>query len=115
MPKHQRKDINMTGVNDFDLPTIATSIAASLEGKEEIPFISTNMEPIEAKSPKLKSKREIVRLNSNRIPIVKVGFEMPENEDMEIELIAIKERKTKKDLLAEIVHDWLTRNKNKKV
>ena|SRR5258708_4419122 len=111
MPKHQRKDINMTGANDFDLPGIPTP----LEKKEEPSFISTNLAPIESKLPKLKLKHEVVRLNLNRIPVVKVGFEMPENEDMEIELIAIKERKTKKDLLAEIVHDWLHRNKNKKV
>lgn len=111
MPKHQRKNINMTGANDFDLPTIPTP----LEKKEETSFIPINLTSIEPKSPKSKSKPEVVRLNLNRVPVVKIGFEMPENEDIEIELIAIKERKTKKDLLAEIVHDWLHRNKNKKV
>lgn len=77
----------------------------------------SNEEPNNTYSSELKKepKKKVVRLNLDRIPVVKVGFELPEDDDQEIELIAVKERKTKKDLLAEIVQDWLKRNKLRKI
>jgi hypothetical protein len=108
MANHKRKDINMTGSNDFDLPEIPAQIIKKEETAPEI------IQPIiEQKPIKPKIKDTFVRLNLERIPVVKVSFEYPEEDDLKIELIAVKDRKTKKDLLAEIVQEWLRRNKSK--
>jgi len=104
MPKHEQKQLNLKVQNDFDLPDITPPIKT-----EEI------QEHLEQKISKSKSKDKFIRVNPERIVIVKVGFELPEEDDLEIELIAVTQRKAKKDLLAEIVKDWLRRNKIKKV
>lgn len=104
MLKHEKKKIVLN--NDFDLPAIPS--LPEPEIKEHAPEITQ-----EIKKP-LPSKKSVIRFNHERTAVVKIGFDLPEDVDYDIEIIATKERKTKKDLLTEIVTDWLKKNKHKK-
>jgi len=101
MTKHEKKKIIFN--NDFDLPAIPTLTEPTI----------TEITPPQIK-PSLPSKKPVIRFNIERTPVVKIGFDLPEDADYDIEIIATKERKSKKDLLTEIVVDWLKKNKHRK-
>lgn len=83
--------------NDFEIPTSNQEINPNKEVKVKNEI-------------SLPSKAIIIP----KKPIVKIGFELPEDLDRQIEFIALDENKKKKDLLAEIIGGWVSkRNKTK--
>ena len=81
--------------NDFEIPT------------------SKQQENKSVKEIKLKSEKPIFLkpVIIQKKPIVKIGFELLEELDREIEFIALDENKKKKDLLAEIIEEWIKNRK----
>ncbi len=95
--------------NPFKIP-VSTKPS---EQPSELNVKSSELEELKA-TTSLPSKKPVIRFNLERTAVVKVGFDLPEEDDYDIEIIAVKEKKQKKVLLAEIVKDWLKKNKHKK-
>lgn len=118
MTKREKKQIKLNINNDFDLPE--SKPKKLLDQYLEIEAKTKGEKPAERKEKNNKKNsttpppaKNYIRLNSDGIVISKVGFELPEEDDKNIEVIAAKLSKKKKDLLAEIVQEWLERNRKK--
>lgn len=104
MAKFEKKEIKLNA-NDFDLPPVKM-------GESKIKITTPQLDNF-PKTSSVPKKENYLRLDLDGVQIVKVGFEYPKSDDKDIELIAVLQGKHKKVLLAEIVREWLEKNKNK--
>lgn len=83
--------------NDFELPTSKTEII-NVKPVSEIKILEEKID----NNPVSKNHKEL-----EKIQFVKIGFDIPKDIDKRIEFIALEENKKKKDLLNEIIKDWI--------